>query len=157
MMPDDAIWPPKPDLPDPLTEYDEVIAAKLTALSETKAGPNRILLIKALRDEEGMALRHALTLTKSYGDRHGLFTPSRATLALGLGGCGLALAALCLAVLSGYLMLVRRDAVLSQPHHHAALMALDRQEMAVLAAIIILVSGSMAMSLTIRAISRRRK
>ena len=28
-MPESNVWPPKPDLPDPLTEYDEVIAAKL--------------------------------------------------------------------------------------------------------------------------------
>ena len=155
-MPDDNIWPPKPTLPDPLTEYDDVIAAKLAALSETKTGPNKLRLIKALRNEEGMDLSQAYALVTSYCDRHGLFVTSKAAMTFSLGGCGLALAALCLAVFSAYLMLVRRDAVLSQPHHHAALITLDRQEMGVLAAFLLLIAMSLTISTTLIR-SRRRK
>ena len=155
-MPDDNIWPPKPTLPDPLTEYDDVIAAKLAALSETKTGPNKLRLIKALRNEEGMDLSQAYALVTSYCDRHGLFVTSKAAMTFSLGGCGLALAALCLAVFSAYLMLVRRDAVLSQPHHHAALIALYRQEMGVLAAFLLLIAMSLTISTTLIR-SRRRK
>ena len=155
-MPDNDTWPPKPALPDPLTEYDDVIAAKLAALSETKTGPNKLLLIKALRNEEGMDLSQAYALVTSYCDRHGLFVTSKAAMTFSLGGCGLALAALCLAVFSAYLMLVRRDAVLSQPHHHAALITLDRQEMGVLAAFLLLIAMSLTISTTLIR-SRRRK
>ena len=153
-MPQSNVWPPKPDLPDPLTEYDGVIAAKLAALSETKTGPNRILLIKALRDEEGIDLQEAIVLSKSYCDRHGLFVTGKVTMALSLGGCGLFLTALCLIAFGGYLIEFRRDAVLRQPHHHAALMALDRQEMAVMAVIMVLMFCFVATIIITQARSR---
>ncbi len=152
-MPDNDVWPPKPDLPDPLTEYDEVIAAKLAAPSPAITG--RLTLVKVLREQEGLDLRQAIALANNYCDRHGLFVSGRVTKAFGWGGCGMAFAALCLAIFSGYLSIVRLEAVLSQPHHHAALMALDRQEMVVAAAIVLLVIGSGIISVTIRGISRR--
>ncbi len=37
-MPDNDVWPPKPDLPDPLAEYDDVIAARLAYLPERQSG-----------------------------------------------------------------------------------------------------------------------
>ena len=137
-MPDNTTWPPKPDLPDPLTEYDEVIAAKLAALSETKTGPNRILLIKALHDDEGLDLRQAYAFVTSYCDRHGLFVTSKATWTFGLGGCGLLVTALCAVTFGGYMVEAHRAVVLRQPHHHAALLALDGQEMAVMFAFLAL-------------------
>jgi len=154
-MLDDTIWPPKPDLPDPLTEYDDVIAAKPAALSETKTGPNRILLIKALRDEEGMELRQAFALSKSYSDRHSLLVTGKATKVFAWGGCGLAFSAVCLAFFNVYLLLFRREAVSHQPHHHAALIALDRQEMGVVAAMMLLIIISIIISASVRRISRR--
>ena len=137
-MPESNVWPPKPDLPDPLTEYDGVIAAKLAALSETKTGPNRILLIKALREQEGLDLRQAIAVADSYCDRHGLFLTSKATWTFGLGGYGLFVTALCAVTFGGYMVEARRAVVLRQPHHHAALLALDGQEMAVMFAFLAL-------------------
>ena len=114
-MPDNTTWPPKPDLPDPLTEYDEVIAAKLAALSETKTGPNRILLIKALHDDEGLDLRQAYAFVTSYCDRHGLFVTSKATWTFGLGGCGLLVTAHCAVTFGGYMVEARRAVVWWKP------------------------------------------
>lgn len=154
-MPDNDVRPPKPKVPDPLTEYDEVIAAKLAVSSSPISG--RLMLVKALHEQERLDFRQALTLANSYCDRHGLFVSGKATKAFGWGCCGMTFAALCLAVFNGYLLLVRREAVLSQPHHHAALMALDKQEMVVVAAIALLVIGSITISVTIRGTSRRRR
>jgi len=67
-MHDNDVWPPKPDLSDPLTEYDDVIAARLDALPEAKR--SRLLLIKSLRDAEGMDLRQAYALVNNYSERH---------------------------------------------------------------------------------------
>ena len=151
-MPDNTTWPPKPDLPDPLTEYDEVIAVKLAALPE-KTGSDRLLLMRALREEEGMDLRQAYAFVTSYCDRHGLFVTSKATWIFGLGGCGLGVCglggcglggcgllvtALCAVTFGGYMVEARRAVVLRQPHHHAALPALDGQEMAVMFAFLAL-------------------
>lgn len=51
-MPESDVWPPKPSILDPLMEYDGLIAAKLAALPEPRR--SRLLLMKALRDEEQM-------------------------------------------------------------------------------------------------------
>lgn len=154
-MPDNDVWPPKPDLPDPLTEYDEVIAAKIAALPEARR--NRFALIRALRDEEGIDLRLANALSKSYGDRHGLFVTGRAGKVFAWGGCVPAGVAMCLAFFNTYLLLFRREAVMSQPHHRAALLALDRQELAVVAAIMLLTIVSATVSVASRRLSHRRK
>ncbi len=42
-MPDNDVWPPKPDLPDPLAEYDELIEAKLPTLSTETVKWNLVL------------------------------------------------------------------------------------------------------------------
>ncbi len=131
-MPDNEVWPPKPSLPDPLTEYDEVIAAKIAALSEARQG--RLSLIKALRDEEGLDLKQALAVVNSYSDRHGVFVIGKAAKAYAWGGCMLALIPLGLATFNLYLDLVCREAILRQPHHRAAILALDREQLAVIAA-----------------------
>ncbi len=107
-MPENDVWPPKPDLPDPLTEYDDVIAAKIAALPE--AGRNRFSLIKALRDEEGMDLRQAIALSKSYSHRNGVLISSRTDWALALTLLILSLAALTSAGFSYYLVSARDEA-----------------------------------------------
>ena len=135
-MPDNTIWPPKPDLPDPLTEYDSVIAAKLAALSETKTGPSRILLIKALRDEEEMNLQQAFALSKSYCDRHGALVQTRASQIRAWLGCLPPLSMLCFAGFIFYWM-KRRDEILSQPHHHAAFLTLSKEALAVCLTVLI--------------------
>lgn len=123
-MPDNDVWPPKPDLPDPLTEYDEVIAAKLAALSEAKR--NRIALIKALRDDTGIELRQAYAAVNNYCERHDVFAQTRTSRLLAWLGCLPPLAMLCFAGFLFYWM-KRRDEILSQPHHHAALLALSKE------------------------------
>lgn len=126
-MPDNDTWPPKPDLPDPLTEYDEVIAAKLATLSQTKTGPNKIQLIKALRDEEGIDLSRAYALVNSYCARNGALVQTRASRIRAWLGCLALLSALSLAVFTIYFEF-RREAVLRLPHHHAVLLALREEE-----------------------------
>ena len=135
-MPESNVWPPKPDLPDPLTEYDDVIAAKLAASSPAVSG--RLTLVKILREQEGLDLRQAIAVADSYCDRHGLFLTSKATWTFGLGGYGLFVTALCAVTFGGYMVEARRAVVLRQPHHHAALLALDGQEMAVMFAFLAL-------------------
>ena len=155
-MPDNDVWPPKPALPDPLTEYDDVIAAKLAALSETKTGPNKILLIKALRDEEGMDLSQAYAAVNNYYARNGTPVQTRASKVRAWLGCLPLLAWLCFAGAAIYSM-KRRDEILSHPHHHAALIALDRQEIVVLFPIIILMLGVITTILTTRVMTCRKK
>ena len=155
-MPESNVWPPKPDLPDPLTEYDGVIAAKLAALSETKTGPNRILLIKALREQEGLDLRQAIAVANSYCNRHGLFVSGRATKAFVWGRCGIAFAAVCLGFTNAYLIVFRNEAVMRQPHHHAAFMALVRLEIVIVAATMLLALASTIISGIIRRESRKK-
>ena len=129
-MPDNTIWPPKPDLPDPLTEYDSVIAAKLAALLETKTGPNKIQLIKSLRDEGGMDLSQAYAAVSSYYARNGAPIQTRASRMRAWLGCLPPLFMLCFAGFIFYWM-KRRDEILSQPHHHAAFHSLSREALAV--------------------------
>ena len=126
-MPDDTIWPPKPDLPDPLTEYDGVIAAKLAALSETNTGPSRILLIKALRDEEGMELQQAFALSKSYCDRHDVLVRPKTLSAMAWLGCLVPLLMFGL-VIFNFCLAFQREAILRLPHHHAAFLAFHKEE-----------------------------
>ncbi len=135
-MPESNVWPPKPDLPDPLTEYDDVIAAKLAASSPAVSG--RLTLVKILREQEGLDLRQAIAVANSYCNRHGLFVSGRATKAFVWGRCGIAFAAVCAVTFGGYMVEARRAVVLKQPHHHAALLALDGQEMAVMFAFLAL-------------------
>lgn len=175
-MPDNDVWPPKPNLADPLTEYDEVIAALLAApaapigtrLMLTKAlhdqeGPElrhvktKLTLIRALCDQEGLQPRHASALANSYCQRHGLFITSPAAKAFAGVGCGLAIVGLCLAGFSGYLLLVRREKILSLPHHHAALMALDRQELKIMGAFLVLTITSVVLTFVREKINRRGK
>ena len=155
-MLDDNVWPPNPTLLDPLTEYDDVIAAKLAALSETKTGPNKLLLIKALRDEEEMDLRQAYTLVTSYYARNGTPVQTRASKVRAWLGCLPPLALLCFAGTAIYSM-KRRDEILSHPHHHAALIALDREEIVVLFPILILMLGVITTILTTRVMTCRKK
>ena len=125
-MPDNDTWPPKPTRPDPLTEYDDVIAAKLALLSETKTGPNKLLLIKALRDEEGIDLRQAFVHVNSYCARNGALIQTRASRTRAWLGCLPSLFMFCFVGYLAYWM-KRRDEILSQPHHHAAFLALSRE------------------------------
>ena len=121
-MLDNTIWPPKPTLLDPLTEYDELIKGKLDALSEAEREPSRLLLMKALRDEEGMDLRQACTLVNNYCDRYGVHVTSKATRIFTWSNFGLVLVAGLLNIFNLYLS-YRRDAILGVPHTRAAFLA----------------------------------
>ena len=129
-MPDYTTWPPKPDLPDPLTEYDELIAAKIAALSETKAGPSRLLLTKALREEKGLDLRQAYAFVTDYCDRHGVLVRPKTSPTIAWLGCLVPLLVFCFVAFNLYLG-HQRDAILRLPHHHVALLALDREKVAI--------------------------
>jgi len=76
-MPDNDVWPPKPDLPDPLAEYDDVITAKLAALPGGDTERKRFRLIIALQGE-GLDVRRAISVVNSYCNRHGVLVRSRA-------------------------------------------------------------------------------
>ena len=130
-MLDNTIWPPKPDLPDPLTEYDDVIAAKLAALSETKTGPSRLLLTKALREEKGLDLRQAYAFVTDYCDRHGVQVRPKTSPTIAWLGCLVPLLMLCTVVFDLHLIF-RREAIMRLPHHHAAFLALRKEQLGVL-------------------------
>lgn len=129
-MLDDNVWPPKPTLLDPLTEYDALIKSKLHTLSEAEPGPSRLRLMEALRDEEGMDLRQARRLANSYCDRHGVFVITRATQIFTWGNFGLVLAVGLLLLLNVSLSW-RRDAILGIPHTHAALLVFRGRQLAI--------------------------
>lgn len=154
-MPDNDVWPPKPDLPDPLTEYDDVIAAKLAALSETKTEPNRFLLIKALRDEEGMELRQAYAFMTSYCDRHGVLISSRASRTLGLVPFALSLVMLASVGLS-YHLDAARDEARRQHRPYAEVHAISHA-MLLNALVPATVAVFMLISLILRLWKRRKK
>ena len=82
-MPDNDVWPPRPDLPDPLTEYDELIR---TLLEATEPAQHRLALVKALREKTGLNLSECLTITNSYCTRNGIVfrnEPSRTERGIG--------------------------------------------------------------------------
>ncbi len=151
-MPDNDVWPPKPDLPDPLTEYDDVIAAKIAALPE--AGRSRLLLIMALRVDKGMDLRQAYAVVNNYCDRHDVFARTKTSRLLAWLGCLPILAWLCFAGFLFYWM-KRRDEILSQPHHHAALLALSEQALMVISFAVVLAFVNLGIQLV--RLQRRRK
>ena len=136
-MPDNDVWPPKPDLPDPLTEYDTVIAAKLAALSETKTRPSRLLLTKSLLEEKGLDLRQAYAFVADYCDRHDVLVQPKTSPVVTWLGCLVAPLMFGLAVFNLWLG-YRREAIMRLPHHHAAFLAIRREELIVLWAILAL-------------------
>jgi hypothetical protein len=127
-MPDNDVWPPKPDLPDPLTEYDGLIAEKLAALPEAKR--SRLLLMKAMRDEEGMNLREAFAVVNNYCDRNGVQVRSKTNKMFAWSNFGLVLVAMVLNFFNLYLS-YRRDAILGVPPHHVAFLAFRREQLAI--------------------------
>ena len=129
-MSDSNVWPPKPTLLDPLTEYDVVIKSKLHKLSEAEPGPSRLRLMRALRNEEGMDLGQARRLANSYCDRHGVFVITRTAQFFTWGNFGLALAMFLLLLLNMFLSW-RRDAILGMPHTHAALLVFRGRQLAI--------------------------
>lgn len=154
-MPDNDTWPPKPALPDPLTEYDDVIAAKLAALSET--GPNKIHLVKALRDEEGIDLSQAYAAVNSYCDRHGALAQTRASRIRAWLGClprGFFLCTIGYAVYwMGWL-----DEIASLPHNRAAFHVLVLNKKALIISLVAFVFPFVILgAVLIRLRTRRRK
>lgn len=129
-MPDNDVWPPKPTLPDPLTEYDALIRSKLYTLSEAESRPSRLRLMRALRDEEGMDLRQACRLANSYCDRHGVFVTTRAAQIFTWVNFGLTLA-MGLLLLLNVSLSWRRDTILGMPHPHAALLVFRGKHLAI--------------------------
>lgn len=132
-MPDNDVWPPKPDLPDPLTEYDEMIVANLAAFPAGEPAQMRFRLIKALR-EEGLDMRQAIAIVNDYCDRHGVLVRSKATQLFAWSNFGLVLAAMLLSIFNVYLG-NQRAAILLLPHHHTAFLALRREQLAIVCAI----------------------
>jgi hypothetical protein len=127
-MPEIDVWPPKPDLPDPLTEYDDVIAAKLTAIPELKQ--RRILLIKALREDTGMTLVQAYALVNNYYERHGILVKSKATQVFAWSNFGLVSVAMALNCCNLYLS-YHRDEILGVPPQHSAFLAFRSDQLAI--------------------------
>ena len=121
-MPDNDTWPPNPALPDPLTEYDDVIAAKLAVSPDGKAAQMRFHLVRAMR-EEGLDLRQAIAVVTSYCDRHRVLVSSRANRALALVPLVLGLAALASVILS-YHLDNARDQARSQHRPYAEVHAI---------------------------------
>lgn len=146
-MPENDVWPPKPSLPDSLTEYDGLIATKITALPEARR--NRFTLIRALRDEEGMTLWQAYAVVNNYCERCGDFDQTKTSQMSDWLKCASSLVAL------GFLFywMKRRNEILVQPHHHAALIAINRQMIAVILVFMLLAILSVILSMT----SRRKK
>ncbi len=58
-MPEPPAWPPPPDLPEPLSEHDDFLAACIRS-STPKVPLSRLSLVKSLRDENGLDLRTCL-------------------------------------------------------------------------------------------------
>lgn len=136
-MPDNDTWPPKPALPDPLTEYDDVIAAKLAALSETKTRPSRLLLTKFLLEDKGLDLQQAYAFVANYCDRHDILAQPKTPPLMSWLGCLIPLSLLGLAVFDLWLG-YRRAAIMRLPHHHAAFLAIRREGLIILRAVLAL-------------------
>ncbi len=151
-MPENDVWPPKPDLPDPLTEYDDVIAAKIAALPEARR--NRFALIKALR-EEGLDLRQAITVVNSYCDRHRALISSRVDRAMAYSLVALSLIMLASVGLSYYLD-AARDEARRQHQPYAEVHAISHA-MLLNALVPATVAVFMLISLVLRLWQRRRK
>ena len=130
-MPDNSVWPPKPTLLDPLAEYDGLIKSKIGALSEAGREPSRLLLMKSLRDKEGMSLRQAFTVVNYYCDRYGVLVITKATRIFTWSNFGLALAAGLLNTFNLYLT-YRRDAILGMPHTHTAFLTFRSEQLAII-------------------------
>ena len=152
-MPDNEVWPPKPNLPDPLTEYDYVIAAKIAALPEARR--NRITLIKALRDDTGMELRQAYAVVNNYCERHGGLAKTGASRLSAWLACLPTIALLCFAGFLFYWM-KRSNEILSQPHHHAAFLALSKEALTVFSFAMVLALVNLGVQI-IRFQQRRKK
>ncbi|MBV9851298.1 MAG: hypothetical protein JO250_16635 [Armatimonadetes bacterium] len=80
--PQESVWPPPPDVANPLAEHDEFLTARLRAPA---ANPplSRLRLVRELRDATGLDLRQCLAVVNDYCDRHAIF-PQRRGLALWL-------------------------------------------------------------------------
>lgn len=129
-MPDNTIWPPKPTLLNPLAEYDGLIKSKIDALSEVGQEPSRLLLMKSLRDEEGMSLRQAFAVVNYYCDRYGVLVRSKTTQLFAWSNFSLVLVAMALNFFNLYLS-YRRDAILGLPHSHAASLAFHAEQLVI--------------------------
>jgi len=136
-MPDNDVWPPKPALPDPLTEYDDVIAAKLAALAETKTRPSRLLLTKSLLEEKGLDLKQAYAFVADYCDRQDILVQPKTSPVMAWLGCLVPLSMFGLGVFNLWLD-YRREAIMRLPHHHAAFLAIRREGLIVVCAILVL-------------------
>ena len=136
-MPDIDVWPPKPNLPDPLTEHDNMIAAKLAEMSAEEPTQMRFRLIKAMR-EEGLEMRQAIAVVKSYCNRQEVLV-SRTPQVFAWSNFSLVLVAMVLNLLNLYLS-YQRDVILGMPHTHAAFLAFRRDQLAISYAVTLLLS-----------------
>ncbi|MDQ2800830.1 MAG: hypothetical protein M3Y13_14460, partial [Armatimonadota bacterium] len=134
-------------------EYDDVIAAQLAALPIARR--NRLSLTKAMREEAGMDLRQAYPYVNSYCTRHGLFAQTRTSRIMTWLGCLPLLAWVCFAGFLFYWM-KRRDEILSQPHHHAAFLALSREALIIASVVAVLAFVNLGVQI-IRFQKRRHK
>ena len=75
-MPDDQTWPPPPDISIPLTEHDAFLRACVRAATP-KPPLSRLSLIRDLRKETGLDLRHCMNVVNSYCDRNAILMPMR--------------------------------------------------------------------------------
>jgi len=88
---------------------------------------DRTLLLQALREDRGLDFWQAQAVVRSYYQRHGMELTTRAalkTLLFPIVGVGLALGAVTAILIYHYLS-YHRDALLRQPNHGAAIVALD--------------------------------
>lgn len=129
-MSDNDVWPPKPNLADPQTEWDELITAKLNGFAKSDPGDKRFRLILVLRVEKGLGLRQAVSIVNSYCDRHGILVRNGKDKFFAWCNFGLILPAMLLNFFNIYLSW-QRNATFGAPHHHAAVVALHREQLAI--------------------------
>jgi hypothetical protein len=126
-MPDNDVWPSKPDLPDPLTEYDELIQEQMIVLPGELPGLRLFNIIKVLRKERGLNWLSGVVAVQSYHQRRGAPPNAKRHTVFAFIVLGLAFPACLLQLYNVYLMF-QREAILAQPNHQAALVVLDQEK-----------------------------
>jgi hypothetical protein len=126
-MPDSDVWPPKPDLPDPLTKHDELIKEQMIALPGELPGLRLFNVLKVLRKERGLDWLSGFIVMQSYFQRYGAPPNPKRLTVFAFIVLGLAFPA-CLLQLYNVYLLFHREAILAQPNHQAALLVLDQEK-----------------------------
>ncbi len=82
-MPAQSIWPPPPDIPNPLAKYDGFLTARVLD-SSARQPVTRLRLARQLRKERGVDARQSLAIVNNYCDRHLILMAARGFAAWGM-------------------------------------------------------------------------